>query len=215
MMLSDIKPNPKNPRVMKDAQYRKLLESVKRDPEFLKFRGIVHANGVILGGNMRYRVLEEATKDPEFRARIGTKCAGEIPDSWVQDASEWTEEQKRRFVLVDNSPAGMSGEWVMDAVLADWSDVNLPDIGFDLPEKKDVETVDERMEIQPYEHYDYLLVLADNVHDWEFLCDKLGIKRVISKEVKGRTVIGLGRCIKAEKLIRILKHDSDSEQGQA
>ena len=45
MMLSDIKPNPKNPRVMKDAQYRKLLESVKRDPEFLKFRGIVTRTG--------------------------------------------------------------------------------------------------------------------------------------------------------------------------
>jgi len=94
--LKNLTPNPSNPRVLRDDQYKKLLASIKRDPEFLSKRPVVHADNIILGGNMRYRALLEATRDTEFRERIGTKKAGEVPASWVLDASEFTEEQRRR-----------------------------------------------------------------------------------------------------------------------
>ncbi len=127
--LKNLTPNPDNPRVLRDDQYKKLLASIKRDPEFLSKRPIVHADNVILGGNMRYRALIEATRDAAFRERIGTKKAGEVPASWVLDASEFTEEQRRRFVIVDNAPDGMSGEWDWD-MLANEFDVSwLNDLG--------------------------------------------------------------------------------------
>ena len=127
--LKNLTPNPDNPRVLRDDQYKKLLASIKRDPEFLSKRPVVHADNIILGGNMRYRALLEATKDAEFRERIGTKKAGEVPASWVLDASEFSEEQRRRFVIVDNAPDGMSGDWDWD-VLANEFDVSwLNDLG--------------------------------------------------------------------------------------
>ena len=132
--LKNLTPNPSNPRVLRDEQYKKLLASIKRDPEFLSKRPVVHADNVILGGNMRYRALLEATRDTEFRERIGTKKAGEVPASWVLDASEFSEEQRRRFVIVDNAPDGMSGEWDWD-MLANEFDVNwLNDLGLAVPE---------------------------------------------------------------------------------
>lgn len=83
---------------------------------------------------MRYRALLEATKDPKFRAAIGTKKAGEVPASWVLDASEFSEEQRRRFVIVDNAPDGMSGEWDWDVLANEWGDIDLGDLGMDVPE---------------------------------------------------------------------------------
>jgi DNA modification methylase len=135
--LKKLTPNPSNPRVLRDDQYKKLLASIKRDPEFLSKRPIVHAEGVILGGNMRYQALMEATKDPEFRAAIGTKKAGEVPEGWVLDASEFSEEQRRRFVIVDNAPDGMSGEWDWDVLANEWGDIDLGDLGMDVPEWED------------------------------------------------------------------------------
>lgn len=135
--LKKLTPNPSNPRVIRDDQYARLLESIRRDPEFLPKRPIVHADGVILGGNMRYQALKEATRDAAFRAAIGTKKAGEVPASWVLDASELDEEQRRRFVIVDNAPSGMSGDWDWDVLANEWGDIDLGDLGMDVPEVVD------------------------------------------------------------------------------
>jgi len=67
--LSDIKINPKNPRLIRDKKFQSLVESIKRDPEFLEKRGIVHANGIILGGNQRYMAIKEALKIMYFGNR--------------------------------------------------------------------------------------------------------------------------------------------------
>ena len=144
--LKNLTPNPSNPRVLRDDQYKNLLASIKRDPEFLSKRPVVHADNIILGGNMRYRALLEATRDTEFRERIGTKKAGEVPEGWVLDASEFSEEQRRRFVIVDNAPAGMSGDWDWD-ILANEFDVSwLNDLGLAVPEVPDFQpgTLDEQ-----------------------------------------------------------------------
>ena len=132
--LKNLTPNPSNPRVLRDDQYKKLLASIKRDPEFLSKRPIVFADGIILGGNQRYQALLEATRDREFRDMIGTRKAGEVPLSWVVDASDWDDDRRKRFVLIDNAPDGMSGEWDWD-MLANEFDVSwLNDLGLAVPE---------------------------------------------------------------------------------
>ena len=148
--LKNLTPTPDNPRVLRDDQYKNLLASIKRDPEFLSKRPVVHADKVILGGNQRWHAILEATEDAEFRERIGTKKAGEVPASWVLDASEFDEEQRRRFVIVDNAPDGMSGEWDWD-MLANEFDVNwLNDLGLAVPEV-DYEIPDNNKEINEEE----------------------------------------------------------------
>jgi len=131
--LSSIKPNPDNPRVMKDDQFQKLVENINRYPHFLEKRGIVHADGIILGGNMRYRAIQEALKDSCFRWWVGVKTQSEIPATWVQDASEWSEADREAFIVLDNSPAGVSGEWDWDLLANQYEPDDLNDWGLNVP----------------------------------------------------------------------------------
>jgi hypothetical protein len=121
--------NPDNPRLIRDGKFRSLVESIKRDPEFLEKRGIVHADGVILGGNQRYLAIKEALRDDAFRSSLRLD-KGLIPASWVQDASDWPEEKRRRFVIVDNASFG---EFDFSLLANEWTDLPLIDLGVDLP----------------------------------------------------------------------------------
>ena len=134
--LSSIKPNPDNPRVMKDDQFWKLVDNIKRYPHFLEKRGIVHADGIILGGNMRYRAIQEALKDEAFRALVGVSKQTEIPATWVQDASAWSEDDRQAFIVLDNSPQGVSGEWDWDLLANQWEPESLNDWGLFVPVSK-------------------------------------------------------------------------------
>jgi ParB-like chromosome segregation protein Spo0J len=50
MKILDIKPNPNNPRIIKDDKYKKLLNSIKEFPKMLELRPIVvDKNNMILG----------------------------------------------------------------------------------------------------------------------------------------------------------------------
>lgn len=61
------------------------------------------------------------------------------------------------------------------------------------------------MELQPFEHYDYLLVLARTTHDWNWLCDRLSLRMVDGSVDPRLRKMGLGRAISAEKLISVLR----------
>lgn len=121
MKLSALKPNDRNPRTIKTEAFARLCASIKRDPEFMVLRPIVHQGGKILGGNMRWRACQE----------LGLT---EIPDSWAIEASTLTEEQARRFILVDNAPEGMAGEWDWQMLADEWELPELEELGFDLPD---------------------------------------------------------------------------------
>jgi hypothetical protein len=135
--LSTIKPNPDNPRVIKDAQFRKLVANIKRYPHFLDKRGIVHADGIILGGNMRYRAIKDALQDAQFRKTIGVTGKDEVPASWVQDASDWSAEDRQAFIVLDNSPEGVSGEWDWDLLANTFECEELNAWGLEVPTEKE------------------------------------------------------------------------------
>lgn len=138
MKLNEIKPNPDNPRVLHDAKFLKLKESLKHFPEMMEKRPIVvDENRVILGGNMRFKALQ---------AIYGKN--GEIPDSWVTVATGWTDEQKREFVIKDNASFG---EWDLDALTTGWNIDDLINWGVDIePKKQEEEKEPETKEVRPY-----------------------------------------------------------------
>ena len=104
MKLSEIHINPDNPRIIKDDRFKKLVKSIQEFPKMMKLRPIVvDAEGMILGGNMRFKALKE----------LGYK---EVPDEWVKYDGELTDEEKQRFIAVDNVPFG---EWDFEAI-QDW-----------------------------------------------------------------------------------------------
>ncbi|TXH45720.1 MAG: hypothetical protein E6Q97_31005 [Desulfurellales bacterium] len=132
MKLSAIKSNPKNPRLIRDEKFDRLKKSLESFPQMMELRPIVvDADGVILGGNMRYQALKALGKS-------------EIPDEWVKRANELTEEQKREFIIKDN--AGF-GEWDWDLIANEWDDLPLSDWGLDVTIEDDTETRDAEPQI--------------------------------------------------------------------
>jgi ParB-like chromosome segregation protein Spo0J len=124
--ITDVKPNPKNPRVIKDDKFKKLVKSIQEFPDMLNKRPLivftdVDGKYVVLGGNMRLKALNEL----KFK---------EIP---VIIADEWTEEQKHEFLIKDN--VGF-GEWDWDSLANEWDVEKLDDWGLDLPITLDDET---------------------------------------------------------------------------
>jgi hypothetical protein len=119
MLLSEITKNPDNPRLIKDEKFARLKKSIKEFPQMMTLRPIVIDDlGVVLGGNMRLEALKA----------LGYK---EIPNDWLKRASELSEEEKKRFIISDNSNFG---EWDFDLLANEWSDYPLAEWGVDIPE---------------------------------------------------------------------------------
>lgn len=118
MKISAIKSNPNNPRIIKDDKFEKLCNSIKDMPAMMELRPIViNDDNVILGGNMRFKALQH----------LGYK---DIPDEWVKTASKLTDEQKRKFIILDNVSGG---EWDWEMLANEWDTKELADWGLDLP----------------------------------------------------------------------------------
>lgn len=116
--ISEIKTNPKNPRLIKDDKFRKLVKSVKEFPQMLELRPIVvDENNIILGGNMRFKACKEAG----------------LKDIYILRAENLTDEQKNEFIVKDN--VGF-GEWDWDILANEWDENQLEQWGLDLPIKK-------------------------------------------------------------------------------
>ena len=122
--IGQVKGLPKNPRFIRDDKYKKLLQSIKDDPEMLELRElIVYDTGkedlgyVVAGGNMRYRAMKE----------LGYK---EVPCKVLHPG--FPIEKLRRIVLKDNSSFGdtdfelLLNEWSMDEI--ELAAIDLPDL---------------------------------------------------------------------------------------
>jgi len=120
MKLSEIKPNPNNPRLIKDDKFHKLVKSIKEFPKMMALRPmVIDANNIILGGNMRFKALKE----------LGYK---EVPDEWIKRAEDLTDEEIRRFIIADNVGFG-EHDWEM--LQNEWDIEDLEEWGLDVEEK--------------------------------------------------------------------------------
>jgi len=118
MKLSKIKPNPNNPRIIKDDKFKKLVKSINDFPKMMSLRPIVvDENFIVQGGNMRLKALQE----------IGFK---DIPDEWVKQVSDLNEDEKKQFIIKDN--VGF-GEWDWDDLANNWDAEQLTEWGLDIP----------------------------------------------------------------------------------
>lgn len=113
--ISQVIPNPTNPRIIKDDKFKKLVKSIEEFPQMLELRPIVvDSNMVVLGGNMRLKACLAA----------GLK---EVP---IIVADQLTDEQKGEFIIKDN--VGF-GEWDWDLLANEWDVEALTDWGLELP----------------------------------------------------------------------------------
>lgn len=140
MKLSDLQLNtgqleglPSNPRYIEAEDFEQLKRRILHMPQYLRHNQIkVEENNIILGGNMRYRALQ-ALADEHAVAQWTDKdgkqhtheFTDEIPDEWVVYLKDYTLEDKRKIVLLDNSQNGkddyekLANEW-NESEITDW-----------------------------------------------------------------------------------------------
>jgi len=62
------------------------------------------------------------------------------------------------------------------------------------------------MEIQPYEHYDYIVIMCKDVRGWLSLLDIFGIKKTKVKLERRKAKVGLGRVIDGGLVLKKIFH---------
>lgn len=110
---------PKNPRVLRDEQYKRLKKSIEDNPEMLTLRELLvyphNGKYVVIGGNMRLRILQD----------LGEK---QVPCKII--AEDTPVEKLRAYTIKDNTSGG---EWDWDDLANEWDAAELDDWGLELP----------------------------------------------------------------------------------
>lgn len=128
--LSVIEPNdgqldglPKNPRSIKKTKFQKLKQNIEAYPEMLAWRSLLvypldNGHYIIIGGNMRYRAMQELAHEsvPVFIIPKDTPV-----------------ERLQAYTILDNNGFG---EWDWDLLANEWPDDMLDDWGLDTPLEK-------------------------------------------------------------------------------
>ena len=173
--ITEIKANPQNPRLIKDHKFKQLVKSIQEFPEMLEKRPLVcftdvDGKFVVLGGNMRLKAAKEC----------GLK---ELP---ILLADDWTEEQKKEFLIKDN--VGF-GEWQWDELANEWDAQQLMDWGLDIPDfvNDEVLNAEEDDFTAPEGGIETDIVLGDlfEIGDHRLLCGDSTCSDTVAKLMNG------------------------------
>ena len=162
MKISELKPLEKNPFKLKgDEQLDKIANSIESFKKMMSIRKIIiDENQEIIGGNKRYFALK----------KLGYK---QIPDEWIDQRTDLTEDEKKEFIVKDNAHFG--SEWDTD-LLAEWN-VPVEDWGVDLAEGWDegetTEAQEDNYEAPPEDEIETDIVHGDliEIGQHRLLCD--------------------------------------------
>jgi hypothetical protein len=158
MKINLIKPNPNNPRIIKDDKFKKLVQSIKDFPQMLELRPIIiDENNIVLGGNMRLKACQE----------LGIK---DVPTIYAKDL---TEEQKKEFIIKDN--VGF-GEWNWDDLANDWDSEQLTAWGLDVWQQApevDYSEKNKELDLNDFEDQKYTIKLEFTEDDYNLVKERL------------------------------------------
>ena len=168
--INAIKTNPKNPRLIKDDKFKKLVKSIQEFPQMLELRPIVvDENNIILGGNMRYKACIEAG----------------LKEIFILKAEDLTEQQKDEFIVKDN--VGF-GEWDWDILANEWDTDKLQDWGLDLPldvSVQELEAEEDDYEIPNEINTDIVLGDLFEIGEHRLLCGDSTCSDTVAKLMNG------------------------------
>ena len=168
--IKDIKPNPNNPRLVKDDKFKKLVQSIKDFPQMLDIRPIVvNKDMIVLGGNMRLKACKEAGLT-------------EIP---IIKAEDLTEEQQREFIIKDNVGYG---EWDWELIANEWDTQKLNEWGLDIPDFKaeEIEAAEDDYEIPEELKTDIVLGDLIEIGEHRLLCGDSTDSDQVAKLMNGQ-----------------------------
>ena len=164
--LSQVFEDRNNPRIISDAKFQKLIDSILAFPKMLSLRPVViDSENQSIGGNMRLRSLnsiaqmpydaikkrlegitdyQKKSSDERSKTRKYWQDWLKNPVVEVADAADLTDEEKKQFMIKDNVSVG-DWDW---AQLENWDAKQLQDWGVDA-ELPDFEAVDNNKNLPP------------------------------------------------------------------
>ena len=173
MLITEIKSNPNNPRLIKDHKFKQLVKSIQDFPQMLELRPIViDENNMVLGGNMRLKACLEAG----------------MTDVPVIHANNLSEEKKKEFIVKDNVGYG---EWDWDDLANNWDALELTEWGLDIPNfEGEVLEAEEDDFAVPEGGTETDIVLGDlfEIGEHRLLCGDSGIVENLDKLMNGNKV---------------------------
>jgi hypothetical protein len=152
--LSQVFEDRNNPRIISDAKFQKLIDSILAFPKMLSLRPVViDGEHNSLGGNMRLRSLNsisqmtidaikqrlEGIKDYTSKTAAEQKQTLKYWKDWLKkptvetaDAADLTEDERKQFMIKDNVSVG-DWDWQQ---LESWDAEQLQDwgVGVDMPD---------------------------------------------------------------------------------
>lgn len=192
----------KNPRVITDSEFTGLVASLDDDEEFLEVRGIVvwqvpadiketHPESlfavqsgkmVILGGNQRYLALMAQGKtriDDDWIVLARHKKSGvdKISGEAYKAGDWWSVRKAERFVLKDNNPEGLSGEFDYGVMMDAFDEEQMRLSGIDFGELP--------MEFQKEGEKD----IESEVEEEEHGENQEGLEKFIKEREKSRSIL--------------------------
>ena len=204
--INSIKTNPKNPRLIKDDKFKKLVKSIQEFPQMLELRPIVvDENNIILGGNMRYKACIEAG----------------LKEIYILKAEDLTEQQKDEFIVKDN--VGF-GEWDWDILANEWDTDKLQDWGLDLPldvSVQELEAEEDDYEIPNEINTDIVLGDLFEIGEHRLLCGSSTEVNAVDKLLNGKepylmvTDPPYGVDYKPEWRSEAMPQKNDAEHGRS
>ena len=115
--LKDIKLLDRNPRTIRDDDFKKLVQSIEANPDYFEARPLILSDRtgelVIIAGNQRYR----AAKELKLK---------EVPTFLIKDL---TEEREKEIIIRDNVS---NGQWDFDVLANEWEVEQLEDWGLEV-----------------------------------------------------------------------------------
>ena len=198
--IQKIRSNPKNPRIIRNEKFKKLVKSIQEFPEMLDLRPIVvDKDMVVLGGNMRLKACIEA----------GLK---EVP---ILVAENLSAEQEAEFIIKDNSSFG---EWDWEILANEWDVNSLNEWGLDVPyTEDDIEEMGNPLNDQSEKPFateldtqsNYLILKFDTDIDWIQAKTLFGLKTETAKRANGKPWSqGIGRVINGVEAINRQTHEN-------
>jgi len=134
---------PKNPRILKDEEYKTLLQSIKDDPEMLALRELVvfplNGHYIVIGGNMRLRALQEL----KYKSAPCKVLKSDTPL-----------EKLKAFLIKDNVSAG---QWDWDMIANEFDSDQVQDWGVDIPAIKEPKAKKDEDDIPDLDFYNSML----------------------------------------------------------
>lgn len=183
--------NPQNPRVIKNKDFKQLVEDIKSFPEMIQLRPIiVNKDMMILAGEKRFKACNELKWK-------------KVP---VIIADKLSLAQQRKLILKDNTHAG-----TFDGIILgkDWDQKELQEWGLkDLVKMQLAPAEDGDIEFSQEldEESNYIVLRFTKDIDWTFILTELGLDSTYSKRQNNKAWSkGVGRVVDGMKAIRQIK----------